>query len=61
MSESISRRSLIKGSTVLCASLVLGGSVVGWMQKLAFAEGKVDVAAVKGADYFKNTIKAVEI
>jgi uncharacterized protein (DUF362 family) len=61
MSESISRRSFIKGSTVLCASSVLGGSVVGWMQKLAFAEGKVDIAAVKGADYFKNTIKAVEI
>ena len=61
MTESISRRSFIKGSTVLCASSVLGGSVVGWMQKFAFAEGKVDIAAVKGADYFKNTIKAVEI
>jgi uncharacterized protein (DUF362 family) len=31
------------------------------MQKLAFAEGKVDIAAVKGAGYFRNTIKAVEI
>ena len=61
MSESITRRSFIKGSTVLGASSILGGSVVGWMQKLAFAEGKVDIAAVKGADYFKNTIKAVEI
>ena len=30
-------------------------------KKLAFAEGKVDLAVVKGADYFKNTIKAVEI
>jgi hypothetical protein len=32
MSESITRRSFIKGSTVLGASSVLGGSVVGWMQ-----------------------------
>jgi hypothetical protein len=31
------------------------------MQKHAFAEGNVDIAAVKGDDYFKNTIKAVEI
>jgi uncharacterized protein (DUF362 family) len=31
------------------------------MQKLAFAEGNVDIASVKGADYFLNTIKAVEI
>lgn len=60
MSESISRRSFIKGSTVLGAS-ILGGSFAGWMQKFAFAEGNVDIAAVKGADYFKNTIKAVEL
>ena len=59
--ETITRRSFIKGSTVLGAASVLGGSVVGWMQKLAFAEGKVDLAAVKGADYFQSTIKAVEI
>jgi uncharacterized protein (DUF362 family) len=31
------------------------------MHKFAFAEGKADIAAVKGEDYFKNTIKAVEI
>jgi len=61
MSKSITRRSFIKGSTVLGASSILGGSVLGWIQKLAFAEGKVDIAAVNGADYFKNTIKAVEI
>ncbi len=61
MFKSITRRSFIKGSTILGASSILGGSVVGWMQKLAFAEGEVDIAAVKGADYFNNTIKAVEI
>lgn len=61
MSKSVTRRSFIKGSTVLGASSMLGGSAFGWLQKLAFADGKVDIAAVKGADYFKNTIKAVEI
>jgi hypothetical protein len=61
MSESITRRAFIKGSTVLGASSILGGSVVGWIQKLALAEDQVDIAAVKGADYFKNTIKAGKI
>jgi uncharacterized protein (DUF362 family) len=61
MSKSITRRSFIKGTTALGVSSILGGSAVGWMQKPAFAEGKVDISAVKGADYFKNTIKAVEI
>lgn len=60
MSESISRRSFIKGSAVLGAS-ILGGSFPGWMRDFAFAEGHVDIAAVKGADYFKSTIKAVEL
>jgi uncharacterized protein (DUF362 family) len=55
------RRSFIKRSAVLGASSILGGGAVGWMHKLAFAEAKVDIAAVKGTNYFKNTIKAVEI
>jgi len=59
--EPISRRSFIKGSTVLGISSILAGSAAGWMPKLAFAEASVDIAAVKGADYFKNTTKAVEI
>ena len=58
MSEFITRRSFIKGSTALGASSILGASAVGWMQELAFAEGEVDIAAVKGTDYFKNTIKS---
>ena len=61
MPESITRRLFIKGSTILGVSSILGGSALGWMQKLAFAQGKVDIAAVKGTDYFQNTIKAVEI
>jgi uncharacterized protein (DUF362 family) len=61
MSESMTRRTFIKGSTLLGASAILGGSAAGWMEKLAFAEGKIDIAAVKGADYFANAIKAVEL
>jgi hypothetical protein len=60
-SEPISRRSFIKRSAVLGASSILAGSAVGWMPKLAFAEAKADITAVKGANYFQNTIKAVEL
>ncbi len=57
MSESISRRSFIKSSALLGASTILGSGTIGSV----FADVKVDIAAVKGTDYFKNTIKAVEI
>jgi uncharacterized protein (DUF362 family) len=57
MSESISRRSFIKSSALLGASTILGSGTVG----LVFADVNVDIAAVKGTDYFKNTMKAVEI
>jgi len=60
-SEPISRRSFIKRSAVLGASSILAGSVVGWIPRLAFAEAKADIVAVKGADYFQSTIKAVEM
>lgn len=58
---SFNRREFLKRSAVLGASSILGASTVGWMHKLAFAEAKVDIAAAKGSDYFKNAIKAVEI
>ncbi len=57
MSESISRRSFIKSGALLGASTILGSGTMG----LAFADVNVDIAAVKGTDYFGNTIKAVEI
>ena len=60
LTEPISRRAFIKRSAVLGASSMLVGSVIGWMPKLANAQTDIDIAAVKGADYFKNTIKAVE-
>jgi uncharacterized protein (DUF362 family) len=61
LSESIDRRTFIKKSTTFGASTILGLSSVGWIQNLALAKPKVDMAAVQGADYFQSTIKAVEM
>jgi len=61
MSESITRRSFIKGSAVLGVSSILGGSLAGWIHNPAYAASDIDIAAVTGADYFNNTIKAVEL
>jgi uncharacterized protein (DUF362 family) len=61
MSESITRRSFIKGSTALTVTSILGGSIDGWIHKTAFAATNIDIAAVTGADYFQNTIRAVEL
>lgn len=58
--ESISRRAFIKQGAVLGATSILGGSAIGWMPKLSFAQTGVDIAAVKGSDSFQNTIEAVE-
>lgn len=61
MSESITRRSFIKGSTALTVTSILGGSIEGWIHNTAFAATDVDIAAVHGADYFQSTIKAVQL
>ncbi len=61
MTESITRRSFIKGSTALGVASVLGGSVVEWIQKPALAANAVDISAVQGADSFASTIRAVEL
>lgn len=58
---SISRRTFIKGGTALAASTILGGAAGAWMPAPAAAHGPIDIAAVKGDDYFHNTVKAVEM
>ncbi len=58
--QPISRRSFIKGSTVLGVSTILAGSPLAWMPPPAFAAAGIDLAAVQGADYYQNTIEAVE-
>ena len=40
-------------------SSILAGSPIGWMPTHSFAQGGIDIAAVKGADYYRNTIEAV--
>ena len=57
----ISRRSFIKAGTVLGVSSLLAGGRLAWRPKAALAATGVDIAAVQGADYYQNTLKAVEI
>lgn len=56
MSQKITRRSFIKTSTAVGASSLVGYS---FLSKFAFGKGKVDISVVKGEDYSKNTIEAV--
>jgi len=61
MPDSITRRAFIKGSTALGVTSILGGSIDGWLHAPAFAADGIDIAAAQGADYFKSTIKVVEL
>ena len=58
MSGQIKRREFLKKSAVLSAATVLGNSVV---PGLAFSKNAVDIAVVKGQNYFNTTLKAVEL
>jgi uncharacterized protein (DUF362 family) len=61
MSKKINRRSFIKKSAVFSASSVIGSTVMpGVFNRYANAESSIDLAAVKGENYFENTIKAVD-
>lgn len=60
MSDFISRRSFIKGTTLLGASSLIAESPIKWMENLAYAEAKMDIAAVKGTNTLENTIAAVD-
>jgi len=56
MSKKLSRRSFMKTSATIGATSVLGSSMMCDMLKTE----KVDISVVKGANYYDNTIKAVE-
>ena len=58
--EKINRRAFIKKSAAIGAASVLGGSILPTGNNLLYAAQQVDISVVKGKDYFKNTIKAVE-
>jgi hypothetical protein len=61
MTRFITRRSFIKDGAVLGASSTLGSGMGGWLHKLALAASQPDITAVKGADHYGNTLKAVEL
>lgn len=65
MTKKITRRSFITKGSVLGAMSVFGGSILNLFTGSSFGRlfaGKTpDISVVKGADYFNNTIKAVEM
>ncbi len=58
MLEKITRRAFIKKSAVFTASSFVGMSLLSRCNKSTSAPA--DIVAVKGEDYFRNTVKAVE-
>lgn len=59
MSNIISRRTFIKSTTILGATSCIAGYPIEWLNGLAMAGATVELAAVTGANYFDNTIAAV--
>ena len=58
MSKKINRRSFIKKSTSIGVGSVLSTSL---LSEVAFSDESIDIAVVKGNNYFANAIKAVEL
>ncbi|MEW5923289.1 MAG: DUF362 domain-containing protein [Candidatus Zixiibacteriota bacterium] len=65
MPGKINRRTFIKQTTAIGASAVIGGQILfdlfGPRADSAFAVETPDIVAIKGTDYFANTIKAVDL
>jgi len=58
MSKKITRRSFIKKSTAVGVSSVFGRTLI---PNITFDNEAIDMAVVKGQNYFENTKKAVEL
>ena len=58
MSKKINRRAFIKKSTSIGVGSVLGTSL---LSEVAFPKESIDIAVVKGNNYFSNAFKAVEL
>jgi len=58
MSEKITRRSFIKKSTAFGVSSVFGGTLI---PNITSGDETIDIAVVKGQNYFENTKKAIEL
>lgn len=61
MNNKVNRRSFIKKSAVIGVSSLIGGNVITKLSSFAGENPKIDIVAVKGEDYFNNTIKAVDL
>ena len=64
MTKKITRRSFIKDSTVIGVGTLVGAGLMNSFSGAdytLYAGDAVDIAAVQGEDYFKNTMKAVEL
>ena len=61
MSQKMNRRSFIKKTAVIGASSFFGSSVISQLPGFADENPTVDIAAIKGEDYFNNTIKVVDL
>ncbi len=65
MNQKINRRSFIKKSVTIGATSLVSGTVLPqFIDKssiFAVENEKIDIAAVKGEDYFNNTVKAVDL
>ncbi|PKK81943.1 MAG: hypothetical protein CVT49_16280 [candidate division Zixibacteria bacterium HGW-Zixibacteria-1] len=65
MTDKINRRTFIKQTTAVGASAVIGGQILfdlfGNGANSAFASDIPDIVAIKGTDYYANTIKAVDM
>lgn len=57
----MNRRSFIKKTPVIGASSFTGSSIISLLPGFAAENPTIDIAAVRGEDYFKNTIKAVDL
>jgi uncharacterized protein (DUF362 family) len=58
MAKKINRRSFIKKSTSIGVGSVLGTSL---LSEVVFAKNPIDIAVVKGKNYFSNAKKSVEL
>ena len=61
MNHKIDRRSFIKKSAAIGMSSLIGSNVITRLSSFASENPKIDIAAVKGEDYFNNTIKAIDL
>jgi uncharacterized protein (DUF362 family) len=61
MNNKVDRRSFIKKTAAIGISSLIGSNIMTKLSSFADENLQIDIAAVKGDDYFNNTIKAVDL